>query len=272
MSAAPADSPPVARRHVEQVMGMPVSFVSRSPLPDAVLDEAISLLHDVDATFSTYKAESEISRLGRGELAADDARPDVLEVLEACEGLRVDTGGWFDAWVSPVGELPHLDPSGYVKGWAVGRAADVLEAGGVESFCLNAGGDIVCRSRPGEPPWRVGIRHPTQPMDLAAVVAAGNLAVATSATYERGLHILDPHTGRPPVGVTSLTVIGDDLAVVDAYATAAFAMGADGPAWVAGRPGFGVFAVTDAGRTLSNPVFDAVRVRGEVAGQAVGNA
>ena len=82
-----------------------------------------------------------------------------------------------------------------------------------------------------EPRWRVGIQHPQIRDRIAAVVEADDLAVATSGAYTRGDHVVDPHTGRPPEGVLSVTIAGPDLATADAYATAAFAMGADGPEW-----------------------------------------
>ena len=245
--------------HVEHVMGTAVSFLARGPWPDGALADAVALLHDVDATFSTYREDSQVRRLDRGDLVAADARSDVLEVLEACEALRVDTGGWFDAWAARAGEVAHLDPSGYVKGWAIDRAAAVLARAGVTSYCINAGGDVLARAGGDEPPWRIGIRHPADPRAVVAVVAGRRLAVATSAAYERGNHIVYPHRGSAPSGLRSLTVVGDDLALVDAYATAGFAVGATGPAWLAARTPFGVFAVTDAGRAVWDDRFAAVR-------------
>ena len=79
------------------------------------------------------------------------------------------------------------------------------------------------------PRWRVGIQHPTMRDRVAAIVEGNDLAVATSGAYARGDHVLDPHTGAPPVGVASVTIAGGELATADAYATAAFAMGADAP-------------------------------------------
>src|SRR6185312_7550677 len=81
------------------------------------------------------------------------------------------------------------------------------------------------RRRRGRPApgrrWRIGIRHPGDLGHVAAVLAVEDLAVATSGEYERGAHILDPHTGRPPAGLLSVTIVGPDLATADAYATAA---------------------------------------------------
>ena len=113
----------------------------------------------VDATFSTYRPDSEISRLDRGERF--DPHPLVREVLARCEELRVETGGWFDARAGG-----RLDPSGYVKGWAVERAA----AFGRGRFLIDAGGDVVLR---GE--WRVGIRHPYERDRLAAAITVVRL-------------------------------------------------------------------------------------------------
>ena len=127
----------------------------------------------------------------------------------------METDGWFDARAGG-----RLDPSGYVKGWAVERAAGY----GRGRCLIDAGGDVVLR---GE--WRVGIRHPYERDRLAAAITLSDCAVATSGAYERGPHVLDPRTGRPASGLASVTVIDRDLGTADAYATAAFAAG--DPAW-----------------------------------------
>jgi len=226
-------------------MGMPVTAHVRDPTfrPEG-LDAAFAWLRQVDELFSTYRPGSEVCRLDAGTLALADADPLVRAVLARCDALRDETGGAFDARAGG-----RLDPSGLVKGWALDRAAALVEAG---SLCLDGGGDLVLRGGP----WRVGIRHPLQHERLAAVLELCEGAVATSATYERGEHILDPRTGRPPEGVLSVTVTGPVLATADAYATAAFAMGAAGPAWTAGLPaGFEAMTILQSGRVLSTPGF-----------------
>jgi FAD:protein FMN transferase len=225
-------------------MGMPVTATVRDPGFDPrALDAAFAELRAVDARFSTYRGDSEVSRLARGELAPGQASPLVREVLHRCEALQKETGGAFDAYVGGA-----LDPSGYVKGWALQRAAELIDA---RELCLDGGGDLVLRGGP----WRVGIRHPLERGRLCSVLALGDGAVATSATYERGEHILDPRTGRPPRGVLSVTVTGPELATADAYATAAFAMGAAGPAWTAGLEGYEAMTVLEGGRVLCTPGF-----------------
>jgi len=215
------------------------------------VEPAFAWLREVDAVFSTYRADSEISRLGRGELALADCRPEVDEVLTACLALERATRGYFS-----VRAAGRLDPSGYVKGWAVAGAAARLSEAGAGDFCINAGGDVAVRGRPApDRLWRIGIRHPEQPQRLAAVLAGEDLAVATSGAYERGAHILDPHTGAPPEGLLSVTVVGPDLALADAYATAAYAMGDGGPAWTATLDGYDAMCITSDHRVLSTPGF-----------------
>ena len=71
------------------------------------------------------------------------------------------------------------------------------------------------------------------------MVEASDLAIATSGAYARGDHVRNPHTGRPPAGVLSVTIVGPELATADAYATAAFAMGPEeGPHWTARLKGY----------------------------------
>ncbi len=86
-----------------------------------------------------------------------------------------------------------------------------------------------------------------------------NQAVATSALYERGGHIRDPHTGRVPSGLRSLTVVGPSLAMADAFATAAFAMGEPGIAWVARQDGYGALGITEDDRVVWTPLAEELR-------------
>src|SRR3954452_18613163 len=240
---------------VRHIMGMPIG-IDLADASDVDVEPAFDWLREVEATFSTYRDDSDISRLDRGELTLAECRPEVDEVLTRCLALERATGGFFSVRAGG-----RLDPSGFVKGWAVDGAAARLAAAGARSFCINAGGDIVARGRPApDRLWRVGVRHPTQLDQLAAVVAVEDMAVATSGEYERGAHIVDPHTRRPPAGLLSVTVVGPNLATADAYATTAFAMGADGPAWTATLAGYDAMCVTTDHRVLSTPRFARHRV------------
>ncbi|MFD9323453.1 FAD:protein FMN transferase [Streptomyces sp. NPDC060053] len=224
-------------------MGFPVSLrVDDAVVPEKTGDAVFAWLREVDARFSPFKDDSEVSRYGRGELSADELSADLVEVLDICERYRVVTGGAFDIRLPGRG----LDPCAVVKGWSVQRAAELLTGAGLSRFCLNAGGDVVVSGGP----WRVGVRHPEIADRLCTVLDLTDGAVATSARYERGDHILDGRTGRPATGLDSLTVVAPTLTEADTVATAAFAMGADGVEWAAARDGCEVYAVLPGGRVL----------------------
>ncbi|MFI8947087.1 FAD:protein FMN transferase [Streptomyces sp. NPDC053750] len=243
-------------RRVEHVMGFPVSLRVDDPdVSEGAADAVFAWLRDVDARFSPFRSDSEVSRLDRGEVAHVSAG--LSEVLDLCEEYRVATGGAFDVRLPARG----LDPCAVVKGWSVQRAAGLLRAAGARRFCLNAGGDVVVAGGP----WTVGVRHPEHADRLCTVLALTDGAVATSARYERGDHIIDGRTGRPATGLLSLTVVAPTLTEADAVATAAFAMGAEGVEWAAARDGCEVFAVDAERRVLRTaglPVAEAGKVQG----------
>jgi FAD:protein FMN transferase len=241
-------------RRVEHAMGMPIVIDLRDAgAGEHLLNRAFGEFRAVDARFSTYRDDSEITRINRGELAIADAHPDVREILARCDELQRETGGYFDMRAASPG---GIDPSGLVKGWSVDRVAALLGAAGLRDFAVSAGGDVVVRGRAApDDCWRVGIQHPEIAGSVAKVVAGNDLAIATSGAYARGDHVIDPHTGRSPIGVLSVTITGPALAVADAYATAAFAMGVSGPAWTARLRGYEALTILADGRVLSTPGF-----------------
>ena len=95
--------------------------------------------------------------------------------------------------------------------------------------------------------WSIGVAHPLHREALTTVIHGTDVAVATSGTAERGTHVLDPFTGKPPTGLASVTVVGGDMTRVDCVATAAFAMGPGARRWLEQLAGFEAFAVTDTG-------------------------
>jgi thiamine biosynthesis lipoprotein len=245
---------PCCTRRVEHVMGTTFVVDVRAEVPAGLVDRVFAWFRFVDETFSTYRHDSEISRIDRGELAREVAHEDVRAVLTECELLRTETDGYFDAWAGG-----RLDPSGLVKGWSVDRAGAMLEEEGVFDYAIYAGGDLLVRGRPGGgDPWLVGVRHPGDSTRIIAVIAAEDLAIATSAAYARGCHILDPVSGRAAEGVRAVTVTGPRLATADALATAAFAMGARGPRWTTTLDGYEALTIVDDATAFATPGFPAV--------------
>ncbi|MFE5892730.1 FAD:protein FMN transferase [Streptomyces sp. NPDC056462] len=230
-------------------MGTVFSFDVRGGDPDAVqaaLGEAVAGLHRVDEVFSTYRDDSQISRLARGELTVEECDPEVAAVLEMGAEAERLSEGWFSTRYEG-----RLDPTGIVKGWSAERAARHL-AGvpGVTGVSLNGGGDVQLLGVPGsQRPWRVGVSDPLRPGGLAAVISAAGtseLAVATSGTAERGDHIVDPRTGRSAVtDLVAVTVVAPSLTWADCWATAAFAMGSrQGLRWLESLPDVEALLIT----------------------------
>ena len=269
---SPVTNPLPGLRRVEQIMGTAIGLdVRDASIQASALDDVFAYLREVDRRFSPYKPDSEVSRMIRGELEEADAGPDLSAILSLCDQVRQTSHGYFDIRAHRPDGRP--DPTGLVKGWALEKASQILDAGGARNYCMNGGGDVVAAGRPfGSEPgvvgsvgvepsgassatehgWRVGVRHPFIADRLAAVLEVRDGAVATSGAYERGEHIRNPLTGRAPDGLLSVTIVGPSLTLADAYATAAFAMGSSGLAWVAGLLGFAGCGVT-AERDGANP-------------------
>jgi thiamine biosynthesis lipoprotein len=244
--ALSATTPLPGLRRVEQIMGTAISLdVRDASVSPAALDEVFAYLREIDRRFSPYKPDSEVSRLIRGDLEETDVSSDLAAILSLCDQVRRTSEGYFDIRAHRPDGRP--DPTGLVKGWALEKASRTLEAAGARNYCINGGGDIVAGGKPagGEPASNgaAGV-EPSIPDRLAAVLAIRDRAVATSGAYERGEHIRNPLTGRVPEGLLSVTIVGPSLTLADAYATAAFAMGSLGLAWVAALPGFAGCGVT----------------------------
>ena len=210
---------------------------------DAAEGEALDKVFEdfalLDRTFSPFRAASEVSRINRAELRPEDASQLVSQALDLCRLYERATDGYFSAWIAG-----RFDPSGLVKGWAIDRACSILDRYGYRDFFVDAGGDVQTHGRNMEgSPWRVGVRHPVEREKVACVVLSSGLAVATSGTYEKGEHIIDPHSGKPANEFLSFTVVGPDILQSDVYATAGFAMGVSGLRFVSRTAGYEAYAI-----------------------------
>jgi thiamine biosynthesis lipoprotein len=241
-------------RRVELVMGTMVALDLAERLPEDRLtelaDDFFAWMREVDQRFSVHRADSEVSRLGRGEIRAEDCSRQLRDVLDACADLWNTTNGFFDIYATG-----KLDPSGYVKGWAAEVASARLAAAGSVNHCVNAGGDVRTRGNPAPGAlWHIPVTHPWQTDGAFLMIAGTDLGIATSGTYRRGFHVLQPFTGVAASALRSVTIVGPDLAVADAYATATVAMGEAGLEWLATLPkGYHSAVVTEDGRGFTSP-------------------
>lgn len=211
------------------------------------LDEVFDYFTHVDEKFSTYKDQSEISKINRKEIAPALYSDEMKTVFALSEKTRVETDGYFNIMTPE----KIYDPSGLVKGWSIKNASDILSRLGYKNFFVDAGGDIEARGKNSEgQKWSVGIRDPRSKDRnmFVKVVYISGCGMATSGTYERGQHIYNPHSGKSQLqDIVSITVIGPDVYEADRFATAAFAMGREGINFIEQLPDFEGCAIDSKG-------------------------
>jgi len=193
--------------------------------------EAEEFLLKIDALFSTYRADSQISEIRANRLDISDADPLVQEVWDKCLKARELTDGAFDPWQVEGG----FDPSGFVKGWAADKCGEIFKKYGIENSLVNAAGDISVRGGLLKDdvvgPWPLQIRNPEKFDEVVKDVPLHDGAIATSGVGEKGSHIKDPFTGLIAIGALSATVVGPDGGMAEALATALMVAGKDGATW-----------------------------------------
>jgi FAD:protein FMN transferase len=137
---------------------------------DSAIEDVKKFVYEVDEVFSTYKSDSVISKLRRGEIEIGGCSDDVIEVWNACGLASELSDGAFNPWAVAGG----FDPSGYVKGWAADRVADILVKAGVEHVQVNAAGDLTLRGgfltlEGVKEPWKIGVVNPDNRQEVLRV-------------------------------------------------------------------------------------------------------
>ncbi|WP_124054638.1 FAD:protein FMN transferase [Arcanobacterium ihumii] len=245
---------------------------------DIAFTECSTYMKKVDAALSTFRYDSEVTAYRNGWRKLHEftwsikSEAMLLDVIRACEWGKSITDGAFDPWAVGGG----FDPSGFVKGWAAESMTQILGRFGLENFSINAGGDVVnrgyaCVDTQGElVAWRIGVRHPDDPGTIAASFDVTNAAIATSGTYERGMHIVNPFVTKAVAGdsrftvtadgpsrptgnshsylaARSSTVIGPDAGVAEILSTALIVAGRNGATWFRELPDYSAFVVDPDG-------------------------
>ncbi|ESY77379.1 thiamine biosynthesis protein [Mesorhizobium sp. LNHC221B00] len=237
-------------------MGMPITVDIGGASSGELIDTVFGYFEYIDRRFSTYRADSEIAAINRGDVPVADWSGEMMEVLALARQTRDETDGYFDIR-KPDGSL---DPSGIVKGWAIRNAAGIVQRAGISDFFIEAGGDIQsCGKNARGQDWSVGIRNPFNADEIVKVVYPRRRGVATSGTYVRGQHIYNPRgSGGPIQDIVSLTVIGADVLDADRFATAAFAMGRDGILFIEQTAGLEGYLIDVNGRATPTTGFGAL--------------
>ena len=229
----------------KETMGMPAAVTIPGDTHEELIERVFSLWSDVDARFSMYRPESEVSRVSRDELFEDEYSEELSEVLALGERTSRETLGYFNM-VRPDG---ILDPTGIVKGWALDRAAALLQEAGVRDFLVEIAGDAVASGvdETGSA-WKIGISNPFTPGELVKVLALSGVGIATSGTAERGQHIYNPYAPNEPISdIISTTVVAASALDADRFATAAFAMGSSGIQFLEAIEGLEAYQIDTAG-------------------------
>lgn len=212
-------------RKSDNIMGMPINveIVSGS---EKSINAVFEYFKKVDERFSTYKSNSEITKINRGDINSNQFSEEMKEVFNLAEKTKNETNDYFSI-TKPDGKI---DPSGIVKGWAIKNAALLVEKMGYQNYFIEAGGDIASNGTDSSHNnWTVGIRNPFGQSEIIKIIEPKGCGVATSGTYARGQHIYNPHEPWQKIeDIVSLTVIGPDIYEADRFATAAFAMGKKG--------------------------------------------
>jgi len=218
-------------------MGMPITVeIAEESAKQESLDAVFSYFTSVDRRFSVYKDDSEVSRINRNELSENEYSDEMRDILSLADRTKNETAGYFNIKRKD----GTIDPSGVVKGWAIRNAARILLDMGHQDFYVDAGGDIESHGKNSHSEeWTVGIRNPFDRNEVVKVIYPRGAGVATSGTYIRGQHIYNPHKPDDLItDIVSITVVGSDICEADRFATAAFAMGKEGIAFIESLVGF----------------------------------
>ncbi len=150
-----------------------------------------------------------------------------------------ESGGYL---VSKNTEGIQLDFNAIAQGYTVDEVADFLEKRGIENYLVEIGGEVKAKGKNAKGNlWALGIEKPDELQiigihNLAAIIELDDVAIATSGSYHKfylkdGVkysHTIDPHTGYPVThNLLSVTVMTDQAAKADAYATAFMVWGKD---------------------------------------------
>jgi len=148
------------------------------------------------------------------------------------------------------------------KGYAADKAKQLLISEGVTAGIMNASGDLCTwGTQPDGSSWMVGITNPLNKNKVFSWFPLDNNAVVTSGNYEKYVllngikysHIIDPRTGWPAHGLTSVSIFAPKAELADALATSVFVMGKEtGLDFINQLPGIECVIVDDQGKIFTS--------------------
>lgn len=157
-----------------------------------------------------------------------------------------------------------IDSGGIMKGYAAGKAAEILRKHGIHSGIVAVAGDIKTFGvNPDGKPWRIGVRDPrgAKDDDIIMVIQLNDTSISTSGDYERFFirdgrrihHLISPKTGFPVSGCRSVSIISPEGAFADAYSTGIFILGVEKGLNVLAENGLDGIIIDEAGTIHATP-------------------
>ncbi len=224
------------------IMAMPVVIdIADKNINVNVFKEIFDYLAYIDNTFSTYKENSEITKINNAKINYKSYSQDMKKILQLSKKTKDETNGYFD-----IHNNGKLDPSGIVKGFAILKASQILKKKGYKNFYIDIAGDIeISGLNDKKEKWSVGLENPFFRTQIIKVLALTNKGIATSGNYIRGSHIWNNKERSEDLenNVMSISVIGKNVYEADRFATAAFSMGENGINFIENLSGFEAYMV-----------------------------
>lgn len=221
----------------------------------ALLDYAWACHHKSDGLFDITSGV-----LRRAWDFSSNRLPEQSELDALLPRVGMDKVHWGRPWLTFDAPGMELDFGGMAKEYAADQATAVCAASGIAHGLVELGGDIsVIGPHPDSSPWLIGIRHPRQPGETAAMVEISRGGIASSGDYERFVvvdgqrycHLLNPHSGWPVRGLSLASVVAEQCLVAGSIATIAMLKGENGKQWLVGT-GLPHFWMDEAGNSGGN--------------------
>lgn len=229
-------------------------------------------LMKVDGEFSMFNPQSTVARINSGDSTVE--RSEMFnEIYQLAQTVSKETDGAFDITVAPLvnawgfgfkhEQLPtpeqvdsllqlrnQMDFSAIAKGYGCDVVARLLESHGIHNYMVEIGGEVVVSGKNAKgDDWHIGITKPTEDSlnvegEMQTVLSITDHAMATSGNYRnfyyqggrKYAHTIDPRTGYPVQhSLLSATVLAENCATADAYATSFMVLGVEGAKAVLAR-------------------------------------
>jgi len=159
------------------------------------------------------------------------------------------------------------------EGYAADKCRDMMLARGIKAGIVNGSGDMsTWGKQPDGGDWMIGINDPKNSGEIFAVIPLRQGAVVTSGSYEKFVvfdgkrysHIINPATGYPATGLSSVTVFGPSAEKANGFSTSLMVLGKQAGLELINRfPKFRCIMITDEGKVFTSRNFDVSKYRNQ---------